>query len=151
MPLIRSMQRANVGNLTVADVDLTNCRFAGAHRLDGLRLDGFTPFAPRPKGTLTNRRTIVEERYLRDLTETKYVTASGVARTYRALRKGREDNKDAPGAAPTNGSAAEVCKSSDAIPLSSWAEAIGDSLASRGFSRAAGFDIPGVLKVAVAP
>jgi hypothetical protein len=57
-------------------------------------------------------------------------------------------NKDAPGAAPTNGAAADVCKSSDAIPLSSWAEAIGDSLASRGFSRAGGFDIPGVLKVA---
>jgi hypothetical protein len=57
-------------------------------------------------------------------------------------------NKDAPGAAPTEGSAADICKSSDAIPLTSWAEAIGDNLASRGFSRAAGFDVPGVLKVA---
>jgi hypothetical protein len=57
-------------------------------------------------------------------------------------------NKDAPGAAPTQGSAADICKSSDAIPLSAWAEAIGESYASRGFSRAGGFDVPGVLKVA---
>lgn len=57
-------------------------------------------------------------------------------------------NKDAAGAAPTNGAAADVCKSSDSVPLSSWAEAIGDNLASKGFSRAGGFDIPGVLKVA---
>jgi hypothetical protein len=57
-------------------------------------------------------------------------------------------NKDAPGAAPTTGSAGDICKSSDAIPATSWAEAIGDSYRSHGFSRAVGFDIPGVLKVA---
>jgi hypothetical protein len=57
-------------------------------------------------------------------------------------------NKDAPGAAPTTGSAGDICKSSDAIPATSWAEAIGDTYRSHGFSRAVGFDIPGVLKVA---
>jgi hypothetical protein len=57
-------------------------------------------------------------------------------------------NKDAPGAAPTDGAAQDICKSSDAIPATSWAEAIGDSYRSHGFSRAVGFEIPGVIKVA---
>jgi hypothetical protein len=48
-------------------------------------------------------------------------------------------NKDAPGEAPTNGAAADICKSSDAVPLTSWAEAPGEELRSTGFSRAAGF------------
>jgi uncharacterized protein YjbI with pentapeptide repeats len=98
-PSIRSMRHANVGNLTLADVDLSTCRFAGAHRLDGLRLDGRIPFARKPKRTFTRRRAIVEELDLRERAETKHVTADRVARTYRALRKGREDNKDEPGAA----------------------------------------------------
>ena len=57
-------------------------------------------------------------------------------------------SKDAAGAAPTGGAAQEICKQSDAIPLTSWAEAVGDEYRSHGFSRAVGFDIPGVLKVA---
>jgi hypothetical protein len=57
-------------------------------------------------------------------------------------------NKDAAGAAPTEGAAQDVCKSSDSVPLTSWAEAVGDEYRSFGFSRAVGFDIPGVLKVA---
>jgi hypothetical protein len=57
-------------------------------------------------------------------------------------------NKDAAGAAPTEGAAQDVCKSSDSIPLTSWAEAVGDTYRSFGFSRAVGFEIPGVLKVA---
>jgi hypothetical protein len=48
-------------------------------------------------------------------------------------------NKDAPGAAPTGGPANEVCKSSDAVPFSSWAEAPGEELRSTGFSRVGGF------------
>ncbi|MEA3020260.1 MAG: hypothetical protein QOI47_1784 [Actinomycetota bacterium] len=51
-------------------------------------------------------------------------------------------NKDAPGAAPTSGAAQDVCKQSDGIPLSSWAEAPGDELRSTGFSRVAGFNTP---------
>jgi hypothetical protein len=57
-------------------------------------------------------------------------------------------SKDAPGAEPTGGAAQDVCKQSDSIPLTSWAEAVGDSFRSFGFSRAIGFDVPGVLKVA---
>ena len=55
-------------------------------------------------------------------------------------------NKDAPGAAPTGGAAGEVCKSSDSVPFSSWAEAPGEELRSTGFSRVAGFATD-VLKV----
>ena len=57
-------------------------------------------------------------------------------------------NKDAAGAAPTEGAAQDICKASDSMPLTSWAEAVGDTYRSYGFSRAIGFDIPGVLKVA---
>jgi hypothetical protein len=51
-------------------------------------------------------------------------------------------NKDAPGEAPTGGAAGDVCKTSDGVPFSSWAEAPGDELRSTGFSRVAGFATP---------
>jgi hypothetical protein len=89
-PRVRSLSRANVGNLMLADSDLTGCRFAGAHNLDRLRFEG-VDFA-RTRGWATRRRIIAEER---DAT----VPPDRLARTYRALRKGREDNKDEPGAA----------------------------------------------------
>lgn len=57
-------------------------------------------------------------------------------------------NKDAPGAAPTDGAPQDVCKSSDSVPMTAWAEAVGDDYRSFGFSRAIGFNIPGVLRVA---
>jgi hypothetical protein len=57
-------------------------------------------------------------------------------------------NKDAMGAAPTGGSAQDLCKSSKDIPLTTWAEAVGDSYSSFGFSRAGGFEIPGAIKIA---
>ena len=57
-------------------------------------------------------------------------------------------NKEAAGGGPTDGAAQDVCKGSDAIPMSAWAEAIGSTYRSFGFSRAAGFDVPDVIKVA---
>ena len=56
-------------------------------------------------------------------------------------------NKDATGGGFTDGAAQEVCKGSDAIPMTAWAEAIGKSYRSFGFSRAAGFEVPDVIKV----
>jgi hypothetical protein len=56
-------------------------------------------------------------------------------------------NKDGPGAQPSLGRLATICKQSDGIPLTSWAEAIGDEVRTTGFSRAAGFDA-GTVKVA---
>ena len=56
-------------------------------------------------------------------------------------------NKDGPGAQPSKGQMASVCKTSDAIPLTAWAEAVGPEYRATDFSRAAGFDT-GLLKVA---
>jgi hypothetical protein len=56
-------------------------------------------------------------------------------------------NKDGPGSPPTNGEAASICKQSDAIPMTAWAEAIGDEYRSTGYSRVGGTDL-GLVKVA---
>ena len=56
-------------------------------------------------------------------------------------------SKDGPGSPPTNGGAQDVCKSSDGVPLSAWAETIGEEYRATGFSRVVGFDAPGALKV----
>jgi uncharacterized protein YjbI with pentapeptide repeats len=138
-PRLLSLRGADVSGLTLADVDLRGCRFAGAHHLDQLRFDhtyfGFTPWSWR----WIPRMVIAEERYWR--ADHRYRDAKGVdvhaagavagrsgragwserwygpafrppvwldaepaslqqtAVVYRALRKGREDSKDEPGAA----------------------------------------------------
>jgi hypothetical protein len=57
-------------------------------------------------------------------------------------------NKDANGAAPTGGQAQDVCKAGGtSVPVTAWAEAIGAEIRATGFSRALGFDIPGVASV----
>ncbi|MDQ1438664.1 MAG: hypothetical protein QOK43_2293 [Acidimicrobiaceae bacterium] len=55
-------------------------------------------------------------------------------------------NKDGPGSPPGNGQAQDICKTSDSVPMSAWAETLADDYAAKGFSRAAGFDL-GVLAV----
>jgi uncharacterized protein YjbI with pentapeptide repeats len=49
-PRVVSLCRANVAELVLTDVDLSACRFDGAHNLDQLRLEGDTTFAQPPKG-----------------------------------------------------------------------------------------------------
>jgi hypothetical protein len=49
-------------------------------------------------------------------------------------------NKDGLGSPPGNGTAMDICKQSDGIPMSSWAETLADEYVAKGFSRAAGFD-----------
>lgn len=56
-------------------------------------------------------------------------------------------NKDGPGSPPTSGQAEEICKSSDSVPMTAWAEVEKDDVRSSGFSRAGGFDVPNVLAV----
>jgi uncharacterized protein YjbI with pentapeptide repeats len=97
-PSLVSLQGANVGNLLLADIDLRRCIFVGAHRLDGLRLDGGIDLVPSRRWH-TSRRTVYEEHQLPAGGERRQQAAVRTARTYRALRKGREDNKDEPGAA----------------------------------------------------
>ena len=150
-PKLVSLQRANVAGLGLANVDLTNCRFAGAHNLDKLRLENVVfGFSPARAGW-ERRRVIAEEsawryeeahdnsagngtaplhrvlragslpprRAMRALagrwTEPAWggwdendgarnpkpgaLKPGAIAGLYRALRKGREDLKDEPGAA----------------------------------------------------
>src|SRR5512132_3183312 len=123
-PSLRSLRRADVAGLTVAHVDMRACQLAGAHRLDQLRIEG-GPFA-KPLGGVgyTDRETIAEEHHWRRTRwrpwrrrgfsgkywyhpetrppawlEAEPLRADQIAGLYRALRKGREDNKDEPGAA----------------------------------------------------
>jgi hypothetical protein len=77
-PWIVSMQRADVGALALANIDLQACRFAGAHNLDRLRLESPNTFAGTPGWVLvkagwvwpptwfwTRRQALAEEHALR--------------------------------------------------------------------------------------
>jgi hypothetical protein len=132
-PRLLSVQGANVAGLTVSDVDLAECRFAGAHNLDRLRLETKVTFSAAPARLPWDwRQVIAEERawraapskrqtprwraarsarwatpqwwpvWLHWLYGTEWpgvLPAGQIAGLYRALRKGREDAKDEPGAA----------------------------------------------------
>jgi uncharacterized protein YjbI with pentapeptide repeats len=89
-PRIGSLRRANVGNLTLANVDVTQCCFVGAHNLDRLRFESVD--FPHSEPGSTSRWMIAEEM-------DPSVPRDRVAEAYRSLRKGREDSKDEPGAA----------------------------------------------------
>jgi uncharacterized protein YjbI with pentapeptide repeats len=133
-PRLLSVRRADVAGLTLAGVDLRACRFAGAHRLDELRIEE-SSFPSTPKGwRWTTRQTIAEEHHWRAASshpgehdrvpgtaslgmvargagwyhsaqwppawlDVQAPTPAQTAALYRALRKGREDSKDEPGAA----------------------------------------------------
>lgn len=112
--------------LTLADVNLWECRFTDALHLDQLRLEGRCEFSMPPPGsrhrvlpfTWTRRQVIMEERCWRALKPAsgfpkgllpdwgpplleshEIPNLSSLASTYRQLRKAREDSKDEPGAA----------------------------------------------------
>ncbi|MDB1089447.1 pentapeptide repeat-containing protein [Streptomyces sp. ACA25] len=85
----------DAAHLTLTDVDLSGCRFAGAIHLDQLRLEGRISFAPPPTGwhrrrvwpaRWSPRRTLAEEHHWRAavtgqparlVTDTSEATASG--------------------------------------------------------------------------
>jgi uncharacterized protein YjbI with pentapeptide repeats len=113
-PRLLSLTRANVGGLGLANVELADCRFAGAHNLDKLRLEADVSFAAPVWKGWEWRQVIAEERAWRaDRSgrwtkphwpgwandEPAVLDAGQIAGLYRALRKGREDAKDEPGAA----------------------------------------------------
>jgi Pentapeptide repeats (9 copies) len=121
-PQLVSLRRANVAGLGLSNVSAADCRFDGAHNLDKLRLEADVSFAaaPLPLGLggrrWGGREVIAEERAWRASRSRRRwvaprwpgwlddqlpgVLAPGqIAALYRALRKGREDVKDEPGAA----------------------------------------------------
>jgi Pentapeptide repeats (9 copies) len=116
-PRLLSLNGTNVAGLALGNVSLADCRFAGAHNLDKLRLEADAVFGLSPVIAEWERRQVIAE-------EAAYRAASArpgrwqaplwpddpedqpaplspgvIAGLYRALRKGREDAKDEPGAA----------------------------------------------------
>jgi Pentapeptide repeats (9 copies) len=123
-PQLVSVRRANVAGLGLSNVSADDCRFAGAHNLDKLRLEPDVSFATAPSPVdpsgrrWEGREVIAEERAWRAnrarWSRRRWVAPSWpgwlddqpgrldpgqIAGLYRALRKGREDVKDEPGAA----------------------------------------------------
>jgi uncharacterized protein YjbI with pentapeptide repeats len=127
-PALMSVRRANVANLTVANVDLRPTRFAQAQNLDKMRLGDPINLAETPQHIWwSSRNTIAEEQLWRkshyrgrrgagwypencrlpQWVNDEIVAEAGeqmptpqeLASTYRQLRKSREDSKDEPGAA----------------------------------------------------
>jgi uncharacterized protein YjbI with pentapeptide repeats len=119
-PRLLSVCRANLAGLTVSGVDLSACRFLGAHNMDRLRIEG-QPILARARGRhRTGRLTLAEEHHWRQHAsrrghgwcppaceppawakpnESSWPNAAQLVGLYRELRKGREDSKDEPGAA----------------------------------------------------
>jgi uncharacterized protein YjbI with pentapeptide repeats len=65
-PRLLSLRRADVAGLTISNVDLRACRFAGAHNLDKLRIEGQSLFASTPQNwRWTRRQTLAEEHHWR--------------------------------------------------------------------------------------
>ena len=115
-PKLLSLQRANVAALALGNVNLADCRFAGAHNLDKLRLEANTVFGLSPARWGWDRRQVIAEESAWRASRTwpgrwaappwpdsedrlEQLSPGVVAGLYRALRKGREDAKDEPGAA----------------------------------------------------
>lgn len=86
---VLSLAHSDVSNLVLTDVDLRDCSFLGAHRLDQLRLDGSIFFATPPGRWRTRRRLLADERD---------VAPQRVVALYRSLRKSFEDSKNEAGA-----------------------------------------------------
>jgi uncharacterized protein YjbI with pentapeptide repeats len=106
-PRISSLHRANVENLSLANIGLRKCHFSGAYNLDRLRFGEGVDITPYRRRLRTRRLIICEEidfreqakKASRQARKLQRPGAERIARAYRALRKGREDNKNEPGAA----------------------------------------------------
>lgn len=112
---VASVSHAVLGDMAFRDVDLSQCRFVGAHNLDRLTVTGSTRFGS--VGGRWERRTVTaDELAWRASVDPRRWKAPGwpeevgrpapaapradeVRAVYRDLRKGREDAKDEPSAA----------------------------------------------------
>ncbi len=117
-PRLLSLRRANVAGLGLANINPADCRFAGAHNLDMLRLEPDVAFDLSPARAGWERREVIAEESAWRADRARpgrwappwwpdwagggkaaALTAGQIAGLYRALRKGRKDAKDEPGAA----------------------------------------------------
>jgi hypothetical protein len=139
MPVLSSLRGVDASSLSVTDVDLSQCRFAGAKLLDQLRLEGRCIFGQPPEGLRmgrawpplwrwSRRQSLAEERIWR-ATKRKYsgwaatrsnepaeVRPERLAGLYRQLRKAQEDAKNEPGAADFYYGEMEMRRHSRATP-----------------------------------
>jgi uncharacterized protein YjbI with pentapeptide repeats len=114
-PHLRSALRADLQNLALDNVDLSDCEFTNVHNLDALRLRRAT-FAASPAGiglrpfrAISRRRVLLEERLWRSRRRSRgWATLEGadaapdaaeIAELYRSLRSGLEQARNEPGAA----------------------------------------------------
>ncbi|WP_326693182.1 pentapeptide repeat-containing protein (plasmid) [Streptomyces sp. NBC_01795] len=134
-----SLRGADAAHLLLADIDLTQCLFAGTVHLDQLRLEGLyhlpaTPSGLRRRGVWpvrwTPRRTLAEEQHWRTARSTgtdgwttpapegvDVLDPAALAPVYRQLRKAFEDGKHEPGAADFYYGEMEMRRHADDIPL----------------------------------
>ena len=113
IPMLISLQEVDVSELVVVDINMTDCRFAGAYHLDRLRFDGACTFGYPPRKTpmpwirpqWTRREILAEERAWRcwssekDDQSDEKINEQRLAALYRAIRKALEDSKNEPAAA----------------------------------------------------
>ena len=145
-PRVVALTDCNIaGGLTFTNVDLSMCAFRGSTNLDRLRLETGIYFYETTGFLHTRRRLIAEECVWRLRTDRNWTGPTGafpnitaqvpftsmrdpsisdygaealqIAETYRALRKGREDNKDEPGAADFYYGEMEMRRRSSLTPL----------------------------------
>lgn len=114
-PRLLSLRRADVAGLRLSEVNLGECRFAGAHNLDKLRIEADVGLGIAPSIAGWERRQVIaEERTWRGQRSSRWTApwwpswageqppvleAGQITGLYRALRTGRESSGDEPGAA----------------------------------------------------
>jgi uncharacterized protein YjbI with pentapeptide repeats len=115
-PVLLSLRGIDVSDLALTDVDLRWCRFAGAHHLDKLRIEGDSPFPRPPRRWWRSSRQVLFEEHLwrarrhpragwhttapgdKANSRAEPVGATRLAALYRSLRKALEDGKNEAGA-----------------------------------------------------
>ncbi|WP_326565468.1 pentapeptide repeat-containing protein [Amycolatopsis rhabdoformis] len=115
-PVLTFLSGTDVSELALTDVDLHWCRFAGAHHLDKLRIEGDSPFPRQPRVWWRSSRQVLFDEHLwrarraprsgwlasdpRDSPEGRIeqVGPDRLAALYRSLRKALEDGKNEAGA-----------------------------------------------------
>jgi uncharacterized protein YjbI with pentapeptide repeats len=116
-PRLITVSGTDVAHLSVSQVDLSACKLIYAHNLDQMRVRADDAFGWTPRTIRVTRRQVIGDevrwraahgggrgrrrwRPPGDWPDLKPPRAAGeVARTYRALRKAREEARDEPGAA----------------------------------------------------